>query len=136
VFTVGSFFGSQMYAKGVTCSGCHDPHSGKARAPGNAVCAQCHAPAQFDTTTHHGHRPNSRQARSFHRARSRELCATVLRCSGAGIDLENIMRQGWSRRAQAVLAWLRRHTDIRPAFGLMHPLLDSGTSDPPIGKTR
>ena len=45
-----------MHAQGVTCADCHEPHSLKLRAPGNAVCAQCHLPAKFDTAqhTHHG----------------------------------------------------------------------------------
>jgi Flp pilus assembly protein TadD len=44
-----------MHAQGVTCSDCHDPHSAKVRAPGNAACAQCHAPAKYgaDSHTHH-----------------------------------------------------------------------------------
>jgi tetratricopeptide (TPR) repeat protein len=62
VFTVGSFLGSRMHAKGVTCSDCHDPHSGKTRAPGNAVCAQCHAPGRYDATTHHRHASGSEGA--------------------------------------------------------------------------
>ena len=34
-----------MYARGVRCSDCHDPHSLELKAEGNAVCAQCHSPA-------------------------------------------------------------------------------------------
>src|SRR6185436_800928 len=48
VYTYGSFLQSKMYARGVTCSDCHDPHSQRLRATGNAVCAQCHAPAAYD----------------------------------------------------------------------------------------
>jgi predicted CXXCH cytochrome family protein len=44
-----------MYRHGVTCSDCHDPHSGQLKATGNALCAQCHAPAKYDATTHHFH---------------------------------------------------------------------------------
>ncbi len=55
VYTWGSFMQSRMQAAGVTCADCHDPHSQRLRAPGNAVCAQCHAPASFDTTAHHHH---------------------------------------------------------------------------------
>jgi Flp pilus assembly protein TadD len=62
VFTYGSFLGSRMHAKGVTCSDCHDPHSGKTRAPGNAVCAQCHAPGKYDASSHHHHAPGSEGA--------------------------------------------------------------------------
>jgi Flp pilus assembly protein TadD len=55
VYNHSSFLQSKMHAKGVTCSDCHDPHTQKLRAPGNAVCAQCHAPAKFDATAHHLH---------------------------------------------------------------------------------
>ncbi len=59
VYNWGSFLQSKMYASGVTCSDCHDPHSGKLRADGNAVCATCHAPGKYDTATHHHHKPGS-----------------------------------------------------------------------------
>jgi tetratricopeptide (TPR) repeat protein len=62
VFNHGSFLGSRMHARGVTCSDCHDPHSGRTRAPGNAVCAQCHLPAKYDTASHHHHAPGSKGA--------------------------------------------------------------------------
>lgn len=55
VYNWGSFLQSKMFAKGVTCSDCHDPHSLKLRAPGNAVCAQCHQPARYDAVTHTRH---------------------------------------------------------------------------------
>ncbi len=51
-----------MHAKGVTCSDCHDPHTQRLRAPGNAVCAQCHAPGKFDAVAHHRHPPGSKGA--------------------------------------------------------------------------
>ncbi|MBM4221800.1 MAG: hypothetical protein FJ170_07625, partial [Gammaproteobacteria bacterium] len=55
VFSWGSFLQSRMHAAGVTCSDCHEPHGGKLRVAGNGVCAQCHAPAVFDTSAHHHH---------------------------------------------------------------------------------
>ena len=57
VYSWGSFLESRMHAAGVTCSDCHEPHGQKLRAPGNQVCAQCHAPARYDAATHHFHRP-------------------------------------------------------------------------------
>jgi predicted CXXCH cytochrome family protein len=57
VYEWGSFLQSRMYHAGVTCSDCHDPHSGRLRATGNALCAQCHDPARFDRREHHGHDP-------------------------------------------------------------------------------
>ena len=62
VFNYASFLQSKMHAQGVTCSDCHEPHGGKLRLPGNAVCAQCHAPARFDTAAHTHHPPGSKGA--------------------------------------------------------------------------
>ncbi len=62
VFNYASFLQSRMHAHGVTCSDCHDPHTQKLRAPGNAVCGQCHAPAKFDAPAHHHHPAGSRGA--------------------------------------------------------------------------
>jgi predicted CXXCH cytochrome family protein len=55
VYNYGSFLQSRMHGQGVTCSNCHDPHTSKLRAPGNAVCFQCHAPAKYEAKTHHFH---------------------------------------------------------------------------------
>lgn len=59
VFEYGSFIQSRMHHAGVTCSNCHEPHSLELRAEGNALCAQCHLPAKFDTASHHHHEPGS-----------------------------------------------------------------------------
>ncbi|OLF54283.1 tetratricopeptide repeat protein [Pseudomonas chlororaphis] len=42
VFEHGSFAQSKMADKGVRCSNCHNPHSNELKAPGSAVCLQCH----------------------------------------------------------------------------------------------
>lgn len=66
VYVYGSFLQSRMYARGVRCSDCHDPHRAQLKAEGNAVCTQCHAPggnadfpslrkAAYDTPEHHFH---------------------------------------------------------------------------------
>lgn len=52
----GSFEQSKMFAAGVTCSNCHNPHSGKLKLPGNQTCTQCHTSEVFDTPDHHGHK--------------------------------------------------------------------------------
>lgn len=59
VFVWGSWLQSRMHAKGVTCSDCHDPHTQKPRAEGNAVCGQCHAPGRYAAASHHRHAPAS-----------------------------------------------------------------------------
>jgi predicted CXXCH cytochrome family protein len=55
VYTYGSFLQSRMFAKGVTCSDCHNPHTGTLRRPGNATCTQCHQDPRFDSPAHHFH---------------------------------------------------------------------------------
>ncbi len=55
VYEYGSFTQSRMYQQGVKCTNCHNPHSLKLRAEGNALCAQCHAPKIYDTESHHFH---------------------------------------------------------------------------------
>jgi predicted CXXCH cytochrome family protein len=56
VYVWGSFTQSKMHAAGVTCSNCHEPHSGRLRAEGNALCAQCHSTSKYDAPSHHFHR--------------------------------------------------------------------------------
>ena len=55
VYVYGSFLQSRMYQAGVSCSDCHEPHSLQLRAPGNGVCLQCHAAADYDDSKHHFH---------------------------------------------------------------------------------
>src|SRR5262249_22535519 len=56
----GSFLQSKMYHEGVTCSDCHDPHSGKLKlATFNQTCSGCHSPSRFDTAAHHHHQPDT-----------------------------------------------------------------------------
>jgi predicted CXXCH cytochrome family protein len=56
VYNYGSFKQSKMFAAGVTCSDCHEPHAAKIRAEGNGVCLQCHASDKYEALshTHHG----------------------------------------------------------------------------------
>lgn len=51
----GSFLQSRMYHAGVTCSDCHNPHTEKLRAQGNALCTQCHLASKYDDVAHHHH---------------------------------------------------------------------------------
>lgn len=42
VYEFGSFAQSKMYAAGVACTDCHDPHTTRVRIEGNGLCLQCH----------------------------------------------------------------------------------------------
>lgn len=66
VYVYGSFAQSKMFAAGVTCTDCHDPHTTKVKIQGNGLCQQCHNPAppsrfpsllakNYDTPDHHHH---------------------------------------------------------------------------------
>lgn len=79
VYVYGSFLQSKMYANGVACSNCHDPHTAQLRLEGNALCSQCHSPAgnpkfpslsikEYDTPDHTFHAEGSRgaQCKSCH----------------------------------------------------------------------
>lgn len=54
-YNYAPFRQSKMFAKGVTCSDCHDPHSASLRAPGDGVCAHCHVPAKYEAAAHRHH---------------------------------------------------------------------------------
>ena len=58
VFEYGSFLQSKMHGAGVTCSNCHNPHSGKVKIEGNGLCLQCHS-AKHDAPEHTLHAVNT-----------------------------------------------------------------------------
>lgn len=73
VYVYGSFLQSKMHARGVRCTDCHESHSGRLKAAGNAVCTECHSPAgnsnfptlqrtRYDAPEHHFHETGSRGA--------------------------------------------------------------------------
>ena len=55
VYEYGSFVQSKMYHAGVRCTDCHNPHSMKLVAPGNALCVRCHQNEPYNTPAHHFH---------------------------------------------------------------------------------
>jgi predicted CXXCH cytochrome family protein len=55
VYVYGSFLQSRMFAAGVRCSDCHDPHSLSLRREGNALCEGCHSADTYASSDHHGH---------------------------------------------------------------------------------
>lgn len=74
VYVYGSFLQSAMYAKGVRCSDCHEPHSADLRFEGDLVCTQCHneqgrsefptiPKGRFDSAEHHFHPAEGEGAR-------------------------------------------------------------------------
>lgn len=54
-YNYGPFKQSKMFAAGVTCSDCHEPHSATLRASGEGVCLQCHAPDKYADVRHRHH---------------------------------------------------------------------------------
>ena len=42
-YEYASFLGSRLYAGGVRCVDCHDPHAGKPYAADNLLCLRCHS---------------------------------------------------------------------------------------------
>jgi len=63
VYEYGSFRQSKMYAAGVTCANCHDPHDLKIKGSADRVCAGCHQAEKFDTPKHHFHKADSTGAK-------------------------------------------------------------------------
>jgi Flp pilus assembly protein TadD len=59
VYEYQSFLESRMFANGVTCSDCHNPHDLKVAGSGDRVCAACHAVEKFETPKHHFHKAGS-----------------------------------------------------------------------------
>lgn len=55
VYEYASFLQSKMHQSGVSCSDCHHPHTLQLRAPGEAVCMQCHAASKYQTPAHTHH---------------------------------------------------------------------------------
>ena len=55
VYVYGSFLQSKMYAAGVNCLDCHDPHTAKVKTQTNGLCLQCHSPQEYQTPSHTGH---------------------------------------------------------------------------------
>jgi len=59
-YEYGSFVQSKMYHEGVSCSDCHDPHTGKLPPVSlNQACGKCHLLAKFGAPEHHHHKAGS-----------------------------------------------------------------------------
>ena len=62
VYEYGSFLQSRMYAAGVSCGDCHDPHRPQLDLAPDDLCARCHASSRFASPEHHHHRAGSKGA--------------------------------------------------------------------------
>lgn len=63
VYVYGSFVQSKMHHAGVRCTDCHNPHTMKLIAEGNALCVRCHVADKYNTPEHHFHKLDSSGAR-------------------------------------------------------------------------
>ena len=137
VYVYGSFLQSRMYAAGVSCSDCHNPHSLQLVAgdePSN-VCAQCHSPAKFATPEHSRHQPgdaacvdchmpsriymgvDGRRDHSFRipRPDHTETTAAPNACSNCHAEHD----ANWA--ADAIVAWYGAAAAARPDYaGALH----------------
>ncbi len=59
-YEYGSFIQSRMFHEGVTCSDCHEPHTSKLRAEGNALCLSCHLTQKYDSPRHYFHKTGTK----------------------------------------------------------------------------
>ena len=59
VYVYNSFKQSKMYAAGVTCSDCHNPHTLERKSEGDKVCYTCHSEQKYTATSHHKHKAGS-----------------------------------------------------------------------------
>jgi tetratricopeptide (TPR) repeat protein len=59
VYVYGSFLQSRMYAAGVGCKDCHDPHALTFEGGPDATCGRCHRTEVFASPEHHHHKPDS-----------------------------------------------------------------------------
>ncbi len=132
VFVYGSFLQSRMYAAGVSCGDCHEPHSLALRAEGNALCVRCHASDRFDTRRHHQHTPGSEGARCVecHMPSRTYMQVDVRRDHGFRVprpdlsvkwDVPNACNSCHAQRsarwaATALERWPDRKTQARPNF--------------------
>ena len=58
-YVYASFTQSKMYKNNIACNNCHNSHSLELKFEGNMLCAQCHAPATYDSPLHHKHETNT-----------------------------------------------------------------------------
>nr|WP_217359415.1 multiheme c-type cytochrome [Ruegeria arenilitoris] len=155
VYVYGSFLQSKMYAQGVGCMNCHDPHSAELKADGNGVCTQCHSPAgnpdfptltakEYDTPEHHHHPEDTAgaQCKSCHMIervymgvdRRRDHSFRVPRPDlGLGqdacTDCHQTKDQAWA--AQQIEGWFPASPHRMPHYGTAFQAALDGRADGP-----
>ena len=133
VYVYGSFLQSRMAQRGVTCSDCHDPHTGLRKLPGDALCLSCHAGKVEEVAVHDVH-PTEVSCETCHMPKktymgvdargdhrfgipdpvtsrqigSRNVCAD---CHGDNRSVESILKGPESRPGLAALALRSGTTD-------------------------
>jgi predicted CXXCH cytochrome family protein len=56
-YEYASYLQSKMFKAGVSCTDCHNPHSGKILVSGDALCYRCHQAEKYGSYSHHFHKP-------------------------------------------------------------------------------
>jgi len=62
VYVYDSFLQSKMYASGVICTDCHNPHTLKRKSEGDKVCSRCHSEEKYTANAHHKHNKGGKGA--------------------------------------------------------------------------
>ncbi|WP_171231600.1 cytochrome c3 family protein [Ruegeria sp. HKCCA4812] len=157
VYVYGSFLQSRMYAQGVGCMNCHEPHSADLKADGNGVCTQCHSPAgnpdfatlsakDYDTPAHHNHPEDSEgaQCKSCHMIERtymgvdgrRDHSFRIPRPDlGLGVDActdcHQDQDQAWA--ASQIEGWFPGSPNRHPHYGTVFKAAAEGQLDTPEG---
>ena len=141
VYIWGSYLQSKMFQQGVTCMDCHEPHTAKTRAAGNALCTRCHDATAFDSPKHHFHKAGESgaqcvachmpttnymviDARHDHSLRvPRPDLAQKLGSPDACTQCHADKKPAWA--ATALDGWFGKNWRQRPSIG---PVLHAGTT--------
>lgn len=152
VYVDASFRQSKMFQSGVTCTDCHNAHTGKLKFTGNAVCTQCHrtdpntrfpsAVGNYDSKAHHFHKEGTKgaecvtchmpvrtymqiQKRPDHSIRiPRPDLSVRLRAPDACTNCHTDRKAAWA--AEAIAKWYGPRRRQEPHYGEAFALARSG----------
>lgn len=123
VYVDASFRQSLMHQRGVTCTDCHHPHTGKLKLKGNAVCLQCHRPdpgsrfpsasGNYDSPAHHFHKQGSTGAQCV---TCHMPATTYMQIQPRPDHSIRIPRPDLSAKVKAPDACTQCHKDRKPAW--------------------